>query len=132
MICQTGRHGRRPPLPLPLCSRPCRHPETIVFPTPVVSTAHQVHACLHTPLLMQQCPAPAHQSRQIGAEGGIEPLDGGCVDPQTCPGACQDVGDGTATATHHAPHHLDQPAAAVTLDQLTDEQPRFDHQPRPT
>src|SRR5262249_18968042 len=107
------------------------YPQAVVFPAEVVGAAHQVHPRLQPLLLVQQRPPAPHQPRQAGPEGRVEPLDVGRVDPRARTRPPQHRLDRLQAAPHHPAHGRGQAPAAVALDDLPDEQPRFDHQPGP-
>jgi len=81
MIRDTGGYGGRTTSPTTAIARQVdRDTQAGMVSTEVVYRAEQIHRRVQRFGLPRQRPAAAHQEREPGAEGGVEPLNVGDVD----------------------------------------------------
>ena len=123
MVGEPGRHGWRPEEPLPRRVVGSELAQAVVRPAEVVGGADQPHAGGEGRRRVGDRPPPAGQWHEVGAEGGVEPLDVGGVDDGAGGGRGQDRLDAVQGATHDPARDPDDVPLGGVLDDLGELEP---------
>jgi hypothetical protein len=122
MICDASSNGRCPPQPPALTvGQVERNAQALMIRAEVVHRAHQIHPVEQGGHLPRQRPPAANQGCDPRPEGGVQPLDVGCVDHPPALRLLHQGIDLGLRALHYASRHADHTLLGILLDHLCDE-----------